>query len=65
MRPIVRVAVVATGTVLFIAAGRNPEPPPTRGETPDAVTVVRIERVPTTGATTTTATTEGATTDRP
>jgi hypothetical protein len=46
MRPTVRVLVVATGTVLFIAAGRSPEPPTdTRGETTRAATVVRVQRV--------------------
>jgi hypothetical protein len=46
MRPIARVLVVATGTVLFIAAGRNPEPPTdTRSGTARA-TVVGIQRVP-------------------
>jgi uncharacterized membrane protein YkoI len=46
MRPIARVLVVATGTVLFIAAGRNPEPPTdARGEIARAAAVVRVQPV--------------------
>jgi uncharacterized membrane protein YkoI len=45
MRPTIRVLVVATGTVLFIAGGQSPEhASDTRRGTARAATVVRIQR---------------------